>query len=91
MRRVLTSARAKTGLALLGGSALAATGWAYYTQDPSSEPMSASWRPQGLSNFLNRRFVSADTMTHSVLDRKFERPTIPWDINWDKYDFVCIL
>ena len=88
MKRFLTSSRVKTGLVVLGGTGLAVSRWAYLNQDPNSEAKTTFWRPHGFSNIIKRHFVSADSMTTSVLDPKLQRPAIPWDINWDKYEIV---
>lgn len=63
------------------------TGFALLEKEPASlDPGATSWRPQVISNFLKRHLVSADSMTTSVLDPKFQRATIQWDANWDKRD-----
>jgi hypothetical protein len=85
MKRILTSTRSKVGLAFLSGGALVTTGFALLDKEPAPlDPGATSWRPQVISNFLKRHLVSADSMTTSVLDPKFQRAQIPWDANWDK-------
>ena len=77
MKRFL-STRAKTGIALLGGGALLAGAWSY-----SGRPELAR-TPNPVKNFLKKKFLAADALTHSVLDSGFQRAPIPWDQNWDK-------
>ncbi len=80
MKRIISS-RAKAGLALLGGGALLAGGWAFTNRKP--EMLNSS---SPVKNYLKKHFVTADSFTHSVVDNQYRKPPIPWDQNWDKYE-----
>ena len=80
MTRLLTSSRMKAGLVLVGGTMVVAGGWSYMKRQSEASP-----NTDVVKTFLRKHFLTADSITHSVLDTRFQRTTpVPWDQNWDK-------